>query len=221
MRIVLVDNYDSFTYNLAHLFGSLGAVVDVVRNDDVRLDATLVAASDGICIGPGPGRPSDAGKTMRTIRWAIDARKPLLGVCLGQQAIGEYFGGVVEHAPALMHGKTSPIEHDGTGLFAGLPSPFEATRYHSLCLAHHPFPADLRANATSDDAVIQGVQHRTLAIAGVQFHPESVLTPLGGKIFANFLTQIDPQFVAPASSPPLVGHAAIAGPAHGAGPSVR
>ena len=190
MTILLVDNYDSFTYNLAHLFGSLGAAVDVVRNDDARLDAALVAASDGVCIGPGPGRPSDAGKTMATIGWAIASQTPLLGVCLGQQAIGEYFGGEVVHAPALMHGKTSPIEHDGTGLFAGLPSPFEATRYHSLCLAHAPFPAELRANATSDDAVIQGVQHRTLAIWGVQFHPESVLTPLGGRIFQNFLSQL-------------------------------
>jgi len=190
VKLVLVDNYDSFTYNLAHLFGSLGAVVDVVRNDDERLAAELIAATDGVCIGPGPGRPSDAGKTMATIGWAIAAQRPLLGVCLGQQAIGEYFGGVVEHAPALMHGKTSPIEHDGTGVFAGLPSPFAATRYHSLALAHHPFPAELRANATSDDAVIQGVQHRSLAIAGVQFHPESVLTPLGSQIFANFLAQL-------------------------------
>ncbi|GAC1300301.1 MAG: aminodeoxychorismate/anthranilate synthase component II [Vulcanimicrobiaceae bacterium] len=190
MNVVLIDNYDSFTYNLAHLFGSLGAVVDVVRNDDERLDAALIAAHDGVCIGPGPGRPADAGKTMAAIGWAIAARRPLLGVCLGQQAIGEYFGGSVVHAPALMHGKTSPIEHDGTGVFAGLPSPLEATRYHSLCLAHHPFPAELRANATSDDAVIQGVQHRTLAIAGVQFHPESVLTPLGAQIFRNFLAQL-------------------------------
>ncbi|GAC1308794.1 MAG: aminodeoxychorismate/anthranilate synthase component II [Vulcanimicrobiaceae bacterium] len=190
MKILLIDNYDSFTYNLAHLFGSLGAVVDVVRNDDERLDAALVAASDGICIGPGPGRPSEAGKTMASIEWSIAAGRPLLGVCLGQQAIGQYFGGEVVHAPALMHGKTSPIEHDGTGLFAGLPSPFEATRYHSLCLAHDPFPAVLRANATSDDAVIQGIAHRTLAISAVQFHPESVLTPLGPQIFGNFLTLV-------------------------------
>jgi len=186
-RVLLVDNYDSFTYNLAHLFGSLGASVDVVRNDDERLNAEAVAAADAVCIGPGPGRPADAGKTMRSIGWAIDAGRPLLGVCLGQQAIGEYFGGVVEYAPQLMHGKTSRIEHDGSGLFAGVPSPFDATRYHSLCIAHAPFPAELRAVATSDDAVIQGVSHRTLPIHGVQFHPESVLTPEGGRIFANFL----------------------------------
>jgi anthranilate synthase/aminodeoxychorismate synthase-like glutamine amidotransferase len=186
-RVLLVDNYDSFTYNLAHLFGSLGASVDVVRNDDERLNDEAIAAADAVCIGPGPGRPADAGKTMRSIGWAIDARRPLLGVCLGQQAIGEYFGGVVEYAPQLMHGKTSRIEHDGSGVFAGVPSPFDATRYHSLCIAHAPFPAELRAVAASEDAVIQGVSHRTLPIHGVQFHPESVLTPEGGRIFANFL----------------------------------
>jgi anthranilate synthase/aminodeoxychorismate synthase-like glutamine amidotransferase len=186
-RVLLVDNYDSFTYNLAHLFGSLGASVDVVRNDDERLNPEAIAAADAVCIGPGPGRPADAGKTMRSIGWAIDAGRPVLGVCLGQQAIGEFFGGVVEHAPHLMHGKTSRIEHDGSGVFAGVPSPFDATRYHSLCIAHAPFPAELRAVATSDDAVIQGVSHRTLPIHGVQFHPESVLTPEGGRIFANFL----------------------------------
>jgi anthranilate synthase/aminodeoxychorismate synthase-like glutamine amidotransferase len=186
-RVLLVDNYDSFTYNLAHLFGSLGASVDVVRNDDERLNADAIAAADAVCIGPGPGRPADAGKTMRSIGWAIDAGRPLLGVCLGQQAIGEYFGGVVEYAPQLMHGKTSRIEHDGSGVFAGVPSPFDATRYHSLCIAHAPFPAELRAVAASEDAVIQGVSHRTLPIHGVQFHPESVLTPEGGRIFANFL----------------------------------
>jgi anthranilate synthase/aminodeoxychorismate synthase-like glutamine amidotransferase len=186
-NLLLVDNYDSFTYNLAHLFSQQGAVVDVLRNDDDRLDARAIAAADAVCIGPGPGRPADAGKTMATIGWCIEASRPLLGVCLGQQAIGEYFGGVVEHAPHLMHGKTSQITHDGSGVFAGLPSPFEATRYHSLCVAHHPFPAELKANASSEDAVIQGVRHRTLPIHGVQFHPESVLTPRGGKIFANFL----------------------------------
>jgi anthranilate synthase component 2 len=187
MNVLLVDNYDSFTYNLAHLFSAQGAIVDVVRNDEERLDGALVAAADAVCIGPGPGRPSDAGKTMQTIDWCIAANRPLLGVCLGQQAIGEYFGGVVEHAPHLMHGKTSQIDHDGSGVFAGMPSPFEATRYHSLCVGHSPFPAELAANASSEDAVIQGVRHRTLPIHGVQFHPESVLTLRGGEIFANFL----------------------------------
>jgi len=186
-RVLLVDNYDSFTYNLAHLFGSQGGEVTVIRNDDERLTESAVAACDAVCIGPGPGRPREAGKTMQTIEWAIDADKPLLGVCLGLQAIGEYFGGVVEYAPRLMHGKTSAIEHDGSGVLTGVPSPFEATRYHSLCVAHYPFPADLRANATSDDGVIQGAQHRSLPIHGVQFHPESVLTLEGPRIFANFL----------------------------------
>ena len=188
MRVLLVDNYDSFTYNLAHLFGALGAQVDVLRNDDARLGPEAVAQHDALCIGPGPGRPADAGKTLATIAWAVAAGRPLLGVCLGQQAIGEYFGGTVTHAPHLMHGKTSPIEHDGSGVFAGIPSPFEATRYHSLCVGHAPFPRELRANATSDDAVIQGIAHRTLPIHGVQFHPESVLTPAGGHIFSNFLS---------------------------------
>jgi anthranilate synthase/aminodeoxychorismate synthase-like glutamine amidotransferase len=187
MTLLLVDNYDSFTYNLAHLFGSLGAEVDVVRNDDTWLDEKAVAAADAICIGPGPGRPRDAGKSMQTIAWAIASKRPLLGVCLGHQAIGEYFGGVVEHAPKLMHGKTSAIKHDGTGVFAGVPVPFDATRYHSLCVAHHPFPAELRVNAASDDTVIQGLTHRALPIHGVQFHPESVLTHEGHRIFSNFI----------------------------------
>jgi len=197
VRLLLVDNYDSFTYNLAHLFGSLGASVDVVRNDDERLDAALVAAADAICLGPGPGRPAGAGKTLATIAWALAVGRPLLGVCLGHQAIGEHFGGSITHAPQLMHGKTSSIEHDGTSVFAGVPSPFHATRYHSLCIARETFPASLRITASSDDAVIQGLQHRTLAVAGVQFHPESVLTPEGGRIFANFLAQASSLAAAP------------------------
>jgi anthranilate synthase/aminodeoxychorismate synthase-like glutamine amidotransferase len=186
-RVLLIDNYDSFTHNLAHLFGTLGARVEVLRNDAEELDAPAISAYDAICIGPGPGRPADAGKSMAAIGWALDCGKPLLGVCLGQQAIGEFFGGVVEHAPRLMHGKTSEITHDGTGVFRGLPSPFAATRYHSLCVAHAPFPGELRANAASDDGVIQGLMHRHFPVHGVQFHPESVLTPDGARIFANFL----------------------------------
>jgi anthranilate synthase component 2 len=187
MILLLIDNYDSFTYNLAHLFGTLGAEVDVVRNDDTWLTEESVREAAAVCIGPGPGRPRDAGKTMQSIGWAVAAGRPLLGVCLGQQAIAEYFGGVVEHAPHLMHGKTSAIKHDGTGLFAGVPLPFEATRYHSLCVAHHPFPSELRVTAASDDAVIQGIAHRSLPIHAVQFHPESVLTSEGYRLFANFL----------------------------------
>ena len=190
MRLLLVDNYDSFTYNLAHLFGTVGADVDVIRNDDPRLSAGVTARYDAIAIGPGPGRPADAGRTLAIVQEAAHYARPLLGVCLGHQAIGEAFGGNVVHAPRLMHGKTSPITHDGSGVFAGLPSPFDATRYHSLCVAHHPFPAELRAVAASDDGVIQGLAHRTLPIYGVQFHPESILTPAGEAIFANFLALV-------------------------------
>lgn len=190
MRIVLVDNYDSFTHNLAHLFGALGAQVDVVRNDDPRLTAELIAASDGVCVGPGPGRPAAAGKTLQTIAWASERQKPLLGVCLGLQAIGEHFGGEVVHAPALMHGKTSAIVHDGSGVFSRMPSPFRATRYHSLCLAAASLPQTLRTTGTSNDGVIQGIAHRTLEIHGVQFHPESVLTTEGHWIFRNFLDMV-------------------------------
>ena len=187
MRLLLVDNYDSFTYNLAHLFGAVGADVDVIRNDDPRLESGVTARYDATAIGPGPGRPADAGRTMAIVREAAEHARPLLGVCLGHQAIGEAFGGSVVHAPRLMHGKTSEITHDGSGVFAGLPAPFAATRYHSLCVAHHPFPAELRTTAASDDGVIQGLAHRTLPIYGVQFHPESILTPAGEAIFANFL----------------------------------
>ncbi len=190
--VLLIDNYDSFTYNLSHLFGSLGARVTVVRNDAAALDEAAVGAHDAVCVGPGPGRPRDAGKTMASLDWAMARGRPLLGVCLGLQAIGEYFGGVVVNAPHLMHGKTSPIEHDGSGLFAGMPSPFVATRYHSLCVAHAPFPAELRVNATSDDGVIQGLAHRELPIVAVQFHPESVLTLEGSSVFANFLAMVRP-----------------------------
>ncbi len=189
-RLLLVDNKDSFTYNLSHLFGMLGAAVDVVRNDDPALDEAAVERADAIVIGPGPGRPADAGKTMAAIGWALAARRPIFGVCLGQQAIGEYFGGEIYHTPRLMHGKTSNIEHDESGVFLGLPSPFTATRYHSLCLARRSLPAALRANAFSEDGVIQGIAHRDLPVHGVQFHPESVLTPEGGKIFANFLAVV-------------------------------
>jgi anthranilate synthase/aminodeoxychorismate synthase-like glutamine amidotransferase len=201
--LLLIDNYDSFTYNIAHLFGALGAEVTVLRNDDDALDEAALLAHELVCIGPGPGRPASAGKTMEAIGWIERVEKPLLGICLGLQALGEYYGGEVIHAPGLMHGKTSRIEHDGKGVFANVPSPFEATRYHSLCVAHDPFPAALRATATSDDGVIQGVVHRALPIYGVQFHPESVLTPMGYRIAANFLelgsASIDPERAASAS----------------------
>jgi anthranilate synthase/aminodeoxychorismate synthase-like glutamine amidotransferase len=191
-RVLLVDNYDSFTYNLAHLFGALGADVEVVRNDEARLDAEFVRAYDGVVIGPGPGRPRDAGRTPAAIGWALDAGRPLFGVCLGHQAIAEHFGGRIDHAPRLMHGKTSQIEHDASGVFAGVPQGFAATRYHSLCVARDGFPAALRANAASEDGVVQGFAHRSATVHGVQFHPESVLTPEGGRIFGNFLAMLAP-----------------------------
>ncbi len=187
MRLLLVDNYDSFTYNLAHLFGGAGAEVDVIRNDDERLRDGVLAAYDATVFGPGPGRPEDAGRMYALLREAAATEHPVLGVCLGAQGIGDVFGGRVVHAPHLMHGKTSEITHDGSGVFAGVPSPFTATRYHSLCIAHDGFPAGLRAIAASEDGVIQGVAHRTLPIWGVQFHPESILTPAGAQLARNFL----------------------------------
>lgn len=187
-RLLLVDNYDSFTHILAHLFGTAGADVDVVRNDDPRIASGVSPVYDGIVIGPGPGRPGDAGRTPGIVREAAAQRRPLFGVCLGLQAIGEVFGGDVVHAPALMHGKTSNITHDGMGVFTGLPEAFAATRYHSLCVSHDRFPGVLRANAASDDGVIQGLHHRELPMYGVQFHPESILTGTGPAIAANFLT---------------------------------
>jgi len=187
MRVLLLDNYDSFTHNLAHLFGGAGAAVDVVRNDDARLVDGVLGAYDATVLGPGPGRPEDAGRMYDVLREAAVTSHPVLGVCLGAQGIGDFFGGRVVHAPSLMHGKTSQITHDGTGVFAGVPSPFTATRYHSLCIAHDDFPPVLRANAASDDGVIQGVAHRELPIYGVQFHPESILTPQGVQLARNFL----------------------------------
>lgn len=185
-RILLVDNYDSFSWNLAHLFAGLAGVeVDVIRNDDPRLDDGVTTRYDGVVIGPGPGRPAEAGRTMAIVREAAREGRPLFGVCLGQQAIGEVFGGRVVHAPRQMHGKVSEITHDGRGVFAGLPSPFSATRYHSLVVDHDGFPAVLRANATSADGVIQGLEHRELPISAVQFHPESVLTVQGRALAEN------------------------------------
>lgn len=186
MRLLLVDNYDSFSWNLAHLFGSIAGVdVEVIRNDDPRLDDGVTLRYDGVILGPGPGRPADAGRTLALVHEAARERRPLFGVCLGLQAIGEAFGGRVVHAPRQMHGKTSEITHDGKGVFAGIPSPFSATRYHSLVVDHDGFPSALHANAASEDGVIQGLAHRALPIAGVQFHPESVLTIEGRALAEN------------------------------------
>ncbi|MGH7716169.1 MAG: anthranilate synthase component II [Vulcanimicrobiaceae bacterium] len=187
MRILLVDNYDSFTYNLAHLFGKAGAEVDVIRNDDLSLDDAKMRSYGASVFGPGPGRPEDAGKTCALIRSAARDAYPVLGVCLGAQAIGLVFGGVVDHAPRLMHGKVSSITHEARAIFEGVPSPFGATRYHSLCVSEKGFPPSLVALARSEDGVVQGVAHRELPIYGVQFHPESVLTEHGERLARNFI----------------------------------
>jgi anthranilate synthase component 2 len=186
VKLLLVDNYDSFVYNLAQAFGSLGADPVVLRND-APVEDLVAERPDAVVISPGPGSPSDAGVSVDAIR-AFAGRVPVLGVCLGHQCIGAAFGGVVERAGVgPMHGKTSPIEHDGSGVFAGLPSPFEATRYHSLAIADDAWPGELEVTARADDGVVMGVRHRTLPIEGVQFHPESILTAQGPALLANFV----------------------------------
>jgi anthranilate synthase/aminodeoxychorismate synthase-like glutamine amidotransferase len=185
VNLLIVDNYDSFTYNLVHLFGPYRVELSVLRNDDAALDEDAIEWADAVVLGPGPGRPGEAGRLLQTIDWAVHWERPLFGVCLGQQAIAEYFGGSVVHAPALVHGKTSAIEHDGSGVFRGIPSPLSATRYHSLCVSD--LPGVLGVCARSADGVVQGIAHATLPIYGVQFHPESVLTVQGPSIARNFL----------------------------------
>jgi anthranilate synthase/aminodeoxychorismate synthase-like glutamine amidotransferase len=182
--ILLVDNYDSFTYNLAHLFGELGCEVEVRRNDAVDADEAERLAPSHLVVSPGPGRPSDAGATVEIVR-RLAGRVPMLGVCLGHQAIVEAFGGEIGFAKRLVHGKASPVRHDGRGIFAGLPEEFEAGRYHSL--AATTVPDVLEVSATCSENEVMAVRHRELPVDGVQFHPESVLTPLGPKVARNFL----------------------------------
>ncbi|HKS30840.1 MAG TPA: aminodeoxychorismate/anthranilate synthase component II [Chthoniobacterales bacterium] len=184
--MLLIDNYDSFTYNLAQIFGELGADVVVKRNDEVALEEIQTLRPARICISPGPGRPRHAGISCRVIR-DFGAQIPLLGVCLGHQCIGQVFGGEIVPARKLMHGKTSAISHAGTGVFKNLVKPFEATRYHSLVIKRETFPRTLMITAESDDGEIMGLQHREFPIHGVQFHPESILTGEGRKLLANFL----------------------------------
>ncbi len=181
--MLLIDNYDSFTFNLAHYFMELGEEVRVVRND-CRLDELVAARPDRVCISPGPGRPADSGVTPRVFD-AFDV--PILGVCLGMQAMAEHFGGRVVHAPQLVHGKTSRVVHEGLGVFAGLPSPFEATRYHSLCVDPASVPECLEVTARTEDGVIMGLRHKQRPIEGVQFHPEAVLTQHGHMLLRNWL----------------------------------
>jgi anthranilate synthase/aminodeoxychorismate synthase-like glutamine amidotransferase len=185
--IVMIDNYDSFTYNLVQYFGQLGADVRVFRNDAISVEEIEHLAPDQIVISPGPGDPNNAGISKEVIR-SLGSRIPILGVCLGHQCIGEVFGGQVIRAPRLMHGKVSSIHHNGDPLFAGLPNPFEATRYHSLIVAE-PLPQELMALAATAEGELMAVRHRMFPIYGVQFHPESILTQNGIQILANFMTQ--------------------------------
>ncbi len=187
-RLLLIDNYDSFTYNLVQAFLVLGAEVDVRRNDAVTIEEALASAPTHVCISPGPGTPYDAGVSMDMIR-AFAGKVPVFGVCLGHQSIVEVFGGKVVRAGRLMHGKTSKITHDGLGLFEGLPNPCEIGRYHSLIAKPESLPADLQVTAQTAEGEIMGVRHRELMVEGVQFHPESVLTPDGPLLMQNFLLQ--------------------------------
>lgn len=187
MKLLMIDNYDSFTYNLVQYLGELGAVVDVVRNDVETVDALLGREPEGLVVSPGPGRPADAGVSIEAVRRFGGAGVPVLGVCLGHQAIGEAFGGRIVRARTIMHGKVSRIAHDGRGVFAGLPNPFEATRYHSLVIDGSAVPDALEVSARTDDGEIMGVRHRELPIHGIQFHPESILTHEGKGLLARFL----------------------------------
>jgi len=187
MRVLVVDNYDSFTWNLVHYLRQLDAAVEVVRNDALDAAGAVARGDDAILISPGPGSPDEAGVSLALVAACAAARRPLLGVCLGHQAIAQAFGGRIVRAPAVMHGKTSAIAHDGAGLFAGLPSPFQATRYHSLVAAPESLPDLLAVTATAGDGTIQGIRHRELPIHGVQFHPESIASAHGHALLRNFL----------------------------------
>ena len=184
--LLILDNYDSFTYNLVQHFGEIGCELIVRRNDAISVDEIAKLKPAHICISPGPGRPAEAGISEEVVR-RFAPSVPLLGVCLGHQCIAEVFGGKVVHAERLMHGKTSEIHHDGSGVFAGLPNPFSATRYHSLIVAPETLPNELAVNAKTAEGEIMGLQHREFPLHGVQFHPESILTAQGKKLLANFL----------------------------------
>ncbi|MGH9019311.1 MAG: anthranilate synthase component II [Acidimicrobiales bacterium] len=185
-RILLVDNYDSFTYNLVQELGTLGAEPVVFRNDAIDVGGIREIAPDGVIISPGPGRPEDGGVSLDVVT-ELGGEIPLLGVCLGLQCLAQAFGGRIVAAPVLMHGKTSAIFHSGAGVFADLPSPFDATRYHSLIVERASLPDVLEVTAETADGIVMGLRHRRLGIEGVQFHPESILTPTGPRLLANFL----------------------------------
>jgi len=186
--LLMIDNYDSFTYNLVQYLGELGEEVRVLRNDEKTVEEIVAMSPDRVVLSPGPCTPNEAGVSLALIE-RFQGRVPILGVCLGHQAIGQAFGGKVVHAKTLMHGKVSRIHHEGAGVFRGLPTPYEATRYHSLAIERASCPAALEVTAWTDDGEIMGVRHRSLAVEGVQFHPESILTEHGHALLRNFLTE--------------------------------
>jgi anthranilate synthase component 2 len=186
--LLMIDNYDSFTYNLVQYLGELGEDVKVVRNDELTVDEIERLGAERIVLSPGPCTPNEAGVSLEVIE-RFAGRKPILGVCLGHQAIGQAFGGKVVHARTLMHGKVSKIHHEGKGVFAGLPSPYDATRYHSLAIERASCPKELEVTAWTEDGEIMGVRHRTLPVEGVQFHPESILTEHGHALLKNFISR--------------------------------
>ncbi len=187
--ILVIDNYDSFTYNLVQYLGELGATLEVHRNDKITVDQAEAAGAEGIIISPGPGTPDDAGISLELLA-RLGPKVPFLGVCLGHQCIGQVYGGRVVGAPSLMHGKTSMINHDGSELYHNVPSPFEATRYHSLVVEQDSLPDCLEVTSRTDDGVIMGLRHRRFPVEGVQFHPESILTFEGKKLLGNFLRRL-------------------------------
>ena len=191
-KILVVDNYDSFVYTLVGYLQELGAETTVVRNDDVTLAEAieLADARDGVLVSPGPGTPAEAGVCIELIKWCGENNKPMFGVCLGHQALAEAYGGTVTHAPELMHGKTSPVQHEGKSVFAGLPSPVTATRYHSLAAVRETIPDVLEITAETANGVVMGLQHKTAPLCGVQFHPESVLTEGGHRMLGNWLESL-------------------------------
>jgi anthranilate synthase component 2 len=198
--VLMIDNYDSFTYNLVQYLGELGEDVRVFRNDEITLDEVGLLRPSAIVISPGPCTPKEAGVSVALIeRYAADV--PILGVCLGHQAIGQAFGGRIVHAKSVMHGKTSAIHHEGRGIFAGLPNPLTATRYHSLVIERESLPASLEITAWSEDGEIMAIRHRDFAVEGVQFHPESILTEAGHDLLRNFLRQPASASATPSAAP--------------------
>jgi anthranilate synthase component 2 len=191
--ILVVDNHDSFTFNIVHYLRELGSEVQVVRSDEVTAREALNSGARAILLSPGPGTPNEAGVSLDLVAACAEARRPLLGVCLGHQAIAQHFGGRVIRAAAPMHGKACDVVHNGSGMFAGLPSPFKAARYHSLVADAANFPESLLVNATAPDTSVQGFRHRSLPLHGVQFHPESIASDHGHAIFANFLRLAEEQ----------------------------